>query len=109
MIEAELKPSALNRIDVWFDPVEKRPRFESIADRKNYVFDNGRMQVVINTRTGLVDSWKIDGTEYLKKNSFEPIAVDGTYNSWGLWEKEPGMRRSFTLLDCRMKEANFPG
>lgn len=98
VIEAELKPSALNRIDVWFDPVEKRPRFESIADRKNYVFDNGRMQVVINTRTGLVDSWKIDGTEYLKKNSFEPIAVDGTYNSWGLWEKEPGMRRSFTLL-----------
>lgn len=98
VIEAQLMPNAINRIDVWFDSIEKRPQFEPIADQGTYRFDNGRMQVIINTRTGLVDSWKIDGVEYLKKNSFQPVAIDGTCNSWGLWEKEPGMCRNFTLL-----------
>ena len=56
------------------------------------------MKVIINPATGLVDSWEVDGEEYLKKDSFQLIAVDGTYNSWGLWTEETACRRNFNLL-----------
>ena len=62
------------------------------------MFENERMRVVINTSTGLMDSYQVDGKEYLKPGSFQLTAMDGTYNSWGLWKSEPGARRAFTLL-----------
>ena len=98
VVEATLKPCAMNRVDVWFDAIEKRPTFERISRKENFVFDNGKMRIEINPRTGLVDSWKVGDTEYLKPGSFCPVAIDGTYNSWGLWKNEPGARRAFTLL-----------
>ncbi|MDO4292903.1 MAG: glycoside hydrolase family 38 C-terminal domain-containing protein [Eubacteriales bacterium] len=98
VIEAELLPGN-NRIDVFFKPIEKRPVFAPIDGYREWVFDNGRMQVTVNTRTGLVDSWRVDGKEFLKKGSFCPVAYDGTYNSWGLWNgKNAGMQRRFSLL-----------
>ena len=71
----------MNRVDVWFDAIEKRPTFERISRKENFVFDNGKMRIEINPRTGLVDSWKVGDTEYLKPGSFCPVAIDGTYNS----------------------------
>ena len=97
VVEATLKPCAMNRVDVWFDAIEKRPTFERISRKENFVFDNGKMRIEINPRTGLVDSWKVGDTEYLKPGSFCPVAIDGTYNSWGLWKNEPE-RAAFTLL-----------
>lgn len=98
VIEATLKPCSMNRIDVFFDPVEKRPVYGPVAHQGAYIFTNDRMSVVINTATGLVDSWQVDGEEYLKKGSFRPVAMDGTYNSWGLWTQEACGMREFSLL-----------
>lgn len=42
------------------------------------------MRAVINTATGLMDSYQVDGTEYIKPGSFRLTAYDDTYNSWGL-------------------------
>lgn len=98
VIEGTLKPSSMNRVDVFFEPIAKRPTFKSIVAEPEYVFDNGSLRVVINTCTGLIDSWKIDGVEYLKKGSFKLTAVDGTYNSWGLWTNESRQERDFMLL-----------
>lgn len=98
VVQATLKPACMNRVDVFFDAIEKRPVFDPIVARREWVFENDRMRVVINTDTGLVDSWKVDGEEYLKKDSFQLVAVDGTYNSWGLWTDETACRRTFNLL-----------
>lgn len=56
----------MNRVDVWFDAIEKRPTFERISRKENFVFDNGKMRIEINPRTGLVDSWKVGGYRILK-------------------------------------------
>ena len=98
VIQATLKPACMNRVDVFFDAIEKRPVFEPIIAQREWVFENDRMKVIINPATGLVDSWEVDGEEYLKKDSFQLIAVDGTYNSWGLWTEETACRRNFNLL-----------
>ncbi|MFR6590070.1 MAG: hypothetical protein ACLURV_08035 [Gallintestinimicrobium sp.] len=34
VVEATLKPCAMNRVDVWFDAIEKRPTFERISRKK---------------------------------------------------------------------------
>ena len=84
MIEATLKPACMNRVDVSFHAVPARPVYESIAGKKEYVFENGQMSVVVNTATGLLDSYKVEGVEYIKPASFQLRACDDTYNSWGL-------------------------
>ena len=98
VIEAELQPSCINRVDVFFEAIEKRPVFEPIIAKKDFMFENERMRVVINTSTGLMDSYQVDGKEYLKPGSFQLTAMDGTYNSWGLWTDETHCRRKFALL-----------
>ena len=70
-------------MDVFFEAIEKRPVFEPIIAQKDFMFENERMRVVINTSTGLMDSYQVDGKEYLKPGSFQLTAMDGTYNSWG--------------------------
>ncbi|MCI8929089.1 MAG: alpha-mannosidase [Lachnospiraceae bacterium] len=84
VIEATLKPACMNRVDVSFHAVPARPVYESIAGKKEYVFENGQMSVVVNTATGLLDSYKVEGVEYIKPASFQLRACDDTYNSWGL-------------------------
>ncbi len=97
VVETTLQPG-MNRVDVFFEAIAKRPVFAPIAQKGEFVFENDRMRVVINTRTGLVDSWQVDGSEYLKPGSFCPVAMDGTYNSWGLWSQEACAMRPFALL-----------
>lgn len=97
VVEASLQPG-MNRVDVFFEAIDRRPVFAPVAQNGTYEFTNDRMRVVINTKTGLVDSWQVDGTEYLNPGSFCPVAMDGTYNSWGLWTEEACGMRPFALL-----------
>jgi alpha-mannosidase len=97
VIQATLKASSMNRMDVYFKPLEKRPVFEEIASKPRYIFDNGRMKVVINTGTGLLEEYSVDGKSYLAENSFQLTAFDDTNNPWGIRTKSTG-KRSFQLL-----------
>lgn len=71
VVEATLKPCAMNRVDVWFDAIEKRPTFERISRKENFVFDK-RQNAYSRSTPELV--WWIPGrvgdTEYLKPGSF---------------------------------------
>lgn len=97
-VQAELAPMSMSRFLIRFEPVPKRPVFESISHLPEFVFDNGEMQVVVNTATGLIDSYRVNGREYLKPGSFELCAYDDTYNSWGLGKVESRAARRFSLL-----------
>lgn len=97
VVEATLEPSSMNRMDVYFKPIPARPTFEPIIDKPTFEFDNGEMQVEINTATGLVDRFVVDGVDYLKPDSFKLAASDDTYNPWGIGTKSYG-RREFQLL-----------
>lgn len=98
VIQATLKPACMNRIDVSFHKVPARPVFEPIAGKKEYVFENSRMRAVVNTATGLLDSYMVDGTEYIKPGSFRLTACDDTYNSWGLGGSGSYGQRDMALL-----------
>ncbi len=97
-VQAKLKPLSMNRFQIHFEALEKRPTFEPIAQLPEFVFENGDMRVVINTSTGLIDSYTINGREFLEPGSFSLCAYDDTYNSWGLGTRESHAARRFALL-----------
>ena len=83
-VNVSLPPMSVTRFTVRFTPLEKRPLYAPIAHQPEFVFDNGSMRVVINTGTGLIDSYQVGGVEYMLPGSCQLIARDDTYNSWGL-------------------------
>ena len=96
-VKAVLPASSVSRFDVHWKPIEKRPTFEPIVGKPYYIFDNGRMQVKINTNTGLIDSYTVDGREYLGRDSFTLCAYDDTNSPWGIGSRTK-TRRRFELL-----------
>lgn len=98
VVHGTLKASSMNRMDVYFHPLDKRPEFDEIVSKKFYEFDNGEMKVRINTKTGLVDEYTVKGKAYLTKDSFSLVMKDDTYNPWGIGTGEAACERSFQLL-----------
>jgi alpha-mannosidase len=98
VVQATLKAGAMNRMDVFFHPVEKRPVYQEIQSKPEFIFDNGRMRVIIDTTTGLLKEYSVDKKVYLAKGSFQLAAYDDTYNSWGIHAEESHVRRDFRLL-----------
>lgn len=97
-IQATLPAGSMSRFDVAFKPIpEGRPTFASITDRPVYLFDNGIMQVEVNTGTGLIDSYRVDGVEYLGKDSCRLVCRDDTNSPWGMGTMTTGTR-TFQLL-----------
>ena len=96
-IRTRLAVSSMTRVDVRWKPLEARPVFAPIDGEPYYLFDNGHMQVKINTATGLVDSYKINGVEQVRPGSFCFAAYEDGSNSWGIGSRRKG-RRQFQLL-----------
>ena len=98
VIEADLDPSAINRVDVYFDALDERPARVAIEQPNAFVFDNGEMRIVINSETGLMDSYQVNGKEYLQKDAFHLTAIDDSADSWEIRHKERFNRYPFALL-----------
>ncbi len=79
VFEASLKPMALARYSVYIDFVPT-----SKVQRENtFVFDNGRKYVEIDKNTGLLTSYKINGTEYVGAG-FGLCSFDDNADPWGM-------------------------
>ncbi len=97
-VQATLKASSINRMDVYFKPLGARPTFDPIVAKPSYTFDNGKMKVVVNTTTGLVDEYSVNGKNYLKEGSFRLSMFDDYYNPWGIGTVHSKCERTFQLL-----------
>ena len=81
--EADLKAFSLNRFSLFveFKPSRKR------QIEKTLVFDNGRKHVEISRKTGLIESFRIDGIEYLK-GGISLVSMDDNADPWGMAEHQ---------------------
>ncbi len=84
VFEAELKPMQMNRFDCRprVRPAKPKPALKEKNGR--LLFDNGRLRVAISTKTGLVDSLKIEGQEYLVKPGFRALIMGDDEDPWGM-------------------------
>jgi len=103
IFEAKLKPMQLSRYSVYVDfvPASKEEKIPA------YVFDNGRKHVEIDSSTGLITSYKINGVEYLG-SGFGLCSFDDNADPWGMGRDQLTRlgtnEQSFTLS----KEPNGP-
>ena len=86
IFKASLPPFTVSRFDVKFEIIEKRPEPTLKPERTSITVETARGQVVVNTRTGLVDSYVVDGKEYLKPGSF---AVEVFADALSCWDGHP--------------------
>ena len=93
-----LKPLNTSRIDLI---LERRPKTIKPELTGDYNFENDYMKVRINSKTGLLDSYVVDGKELLNGGAFEPILSISTENPWGHdLDKTTTNKKPFKLSKC---------
>ena len=80
---ATLEPFRMNRFDceVTYEPMSIQAAQLPKADIR---FVNDRMEVVINSKTGLVDQYRVDGVDYLRPGSFATQLFKDNADPWNM-------------------------
>ncbi len=79
IFKADMAPLALTRYSVYMEYKEKKQKEKHCA----FVFDNGRKYVEIDSETGLLASYRIDGVEYLS-DGFGLVSFDDNADPWAM-------------------------
>lgn len=112
-----LPPSQITQIDIKTDTIlPQKP--QSDAKIKNGIIEikGDNTHIGINTQTGLMDFYRIDGKDFLQSSAFLPIVIKDNEDPWGsevLNYKE--IEGAFSLLDetevpkiCGIKKDKYP-
>lgn len=92
---ADLEPSSMNRFDCRTQTLPEKPKPTLAPQNGKIVFKTAEIEVVINCETGLIDTYRVDGVDYVGPNAFEPIVMMDNEDPWG------GGTRSFRNLAGR--------
>jgi len=84
VFEAELAPSQMNRFDCRFKVLKAKPA-PKLKERGGKIrFVGEGLEVIINTRTGLIDRYRVNGEDYVAKNAFLPVVIKDNEDPWGM-------------------------
>lgn len=84
IFHAELKPSQMNRFDCELEVLPARPKPGIAPEGGAIEFEHGAVEVVINTKTGLLDKYAVDGVEYVRPGAFQLVAIQDDEDPWGM-------------------------
>ena len=84
---AVLEPMQITRFDCRIEKQEKKIPDIFPYDNGVYRFETEELLVEINTRTGLMDRYCVNGKEYLKKGAFTPLVMEDNDHSIGTFVK----------------------
>lgn len=78
IFSAKLKPMSMNRfrLEIEYIPQEKNIQ-------ENYIVQDERKYIEIDSETGLLKSFCINGKEYIH-NAFQPVIFDDNADPWGM-------------------------
>jgi len=86
VFQAPLPASQMSRFDCRLSIIDKKPPPRLKARRGRITFRNKRMQVVINTRTGLIDRYRVDGVDYVQSGAFQPLVIADDADPWSMFK-----------------------
>ena len=82
---AKLRPCFMERFEFSTKTVEEQENPHSVAEEGRCLrFCSDRICVLMNRETGLLDSYRVDGREYLKAGSFLPVVLEDIHDTWGM-------------------------
>lgn len=83
---AKLAPMSMNRFDCELQIIEAevRPILECEQNETHFLFENDKMSVAINKKTGLIDKYSVNGVDYLREQSAQIRVYDDNEDPWGM-------------------------
>ena len=88
LFNATLAPMSINRFDCAFEALEKRPEYTVESTDDYYALERGGTKMLINRKTGLIDSVKRGGIEYLKSGAMALTVYKDNYDPWFMSGKD---------------------
>ncbi|MCK4646455.1 MAG: alpha-mannosidase [Candidatus Aminicenantes bacterium] len=108
VFHAELKPCQMNRFPCFLKEIESKPKKNKRAETP-LVLKSDTCEVVVNDKTGLVESYRIDSVDFLNPDSFRLLVVEDYADPWGMLVRSfRDVKDSFTLMS-REESARFAG
>jgi alpha-mannosidase len=83
LFEAELEPLSMNRFDVRIEVLSEKPAIGVKAENGKITIANECYRAVLNTATGWLDSYQVDGKEYLRPGAGKILIQQDIEDSWG--------------------------
>lgn len=83
IFKGKLAPSSVTRFDCHLTVIESENIWTPACDADDVTVSNDRMTVRISSKTGLIDSYTVDGKEYIKNSGKIEIYRDNE-DPWGM-------------------------
>ncbi len=84
VFQAKLKAGSMNRFACRMERLEKKPPVKLKEQKNKLTFKNDQIKCVINTRTGLLDEYIVDGKSLIRKGCLKPLVIQDNEDSWGM-------------------------
>ncbi len=84
VFEADLEPSVLNRFSCRLEKTRARPLSGLKPKNGKIRFKTPELDVFINTTTGLIDRFRVNGLDVLKPGAFQPLVMADNADPWGM-------------------------
>jgi alpha-mannosidase len=84
---AELEPARINRFVCRLERQPHKPVPQLKEERGCLHFRTNELEVSINTRTGLIDRYRVHGRDFLAEGAFAPLIINDSADPWGMTVK----------------------
>ena len=108
VFSAELEPSSMNRFECKVLP-PARSSSAGRGIREDFLFESEQISVLINGKTGLVDSYRVRGAEYVGKDAFAAVVIQDDADPWGMRAHRFGRPLGLFELLCPEAGAELSG
>ncbi len=83
VFKADLKPGQMNRFICRLKRETSGPE-PSIKEKPLFVLRSNKAEWTIRTTTGLIESYKVNGVDFLKPRAFQALVMEDNSDSWGM-------------------------
>jgi len=106
---AQLAPSQMNRFDCRLEVVAGRPRPRLKGSNGRIRFKAESLDVIVNTKTGLIDRCRAGRVEMLAPGAFRPLVFLDNEDPWGMRVKSFRRKAGAFKLLSPAESARFAG
>jgi alpha-mannosidase len=82
IFQASLEPGKMNRFDCTLHRLNQKPAIRASVKDQSICFKTDSLLVLINTRTGLIDRYCVNGVDYVGKGAFCPVVLGDNEDPW---------------------------
>lgn len=83
LFNAKLQPMSMNRFNMVVEMIDKKPE-KKLYDGKYITVGNDNFTFSIDTETGLIEKYEVDGVPYLKSGAGKLAVINDNQDPWGM-------------------------